>query len=52
LGAPMLAYAYAQGDRISFAVNGEEGPLGLKPSSLLGMPGGFGLQSIILQAMR
>jgi hypothetical protein len=52
LGAPMLAYAYAQGDRISFAVNGEEGPLGLKPSSLLGMPGGFGLQSIIQQAMR
>jgi FecR protein/Protein of unknown function (DUF3352)/Putative zinc-finger len=52
LGAPMLAYAYAQGDRISFAVNGEEGPLGLKPSSLLGMPGGFGLDSIIKQSMR
>jgi hypothetical protein len=52
LGGPMLAYAYAQGDRISFAVNGEEGPLGLKPSSLLGMPGGFGLDSIIKQSMR
>ncbi|HWN99885.1 MAG TPA: hypothetical protein VNS63_11515, partial [Blastocatellia bacterium] len=52
LGSPMLAYAYAQGDRISFAVNGEEGPLGLKPSSLLGMPGGFGLDSIIKQSMR
>jgi hypothetical protein len=52
LSGPMLAYAYAQGDRISFAVNGEEGPLGLKPSSLLGMPGGFGLDSIIKQSMR
>jgi hypothetical protein len=52
LSGPMLAYAYAQGDRISFAVNGEEGPLGLKPSSLLGMPGGFGIDSIIKQSMR
>ena len=52
LSGPMLAYAYAQGDRISFAINGEEGPLGLKPSSLLGMPGGFGIDSIIKQSMR
>ena len=43
----MLAYAYAQGDHISFALNGEEGPIGLKPSSLIGMPGSFGLRNII-----
>jgi hypothetical protein len=52
LGGPMLAYAYAQGDRISFALNGEEGPIGLKPSNLIGMPGSFGLSSIIQQSVR
>jgi hypothetical protein len=50
--APVLAYAYAQNDRIIFAANGEDGPLGLKPSSLLGMPGSFGLQHILGEAMR
>jgi hypothetical protein len=45
--APVLAYAYASGDRITFALNGEKGPVGLNPSDLLGVPGSFGLSSII-----
>ena len=49
--APVLAYAYAYGDRITFAVNGEKGPVGLNPSDFLSIPGGFGLQSIIGGAM-
>ncbi len=52
LGGPVLAYAYAQGDQISFAINGEEGPIGLKPSSLIGMPGSFGLRNIIQHSVR
>lgn len=52
VGGPVLAYAYAQGDRISFALNGEEGPIGLKPSSLIGMPGSFGLRNIIEHSVR
>jgi hypothetical protein len=51
-GGPMLAYAYAQGDHISFALNGEEGPIGLKPSNLIGMPGSFGLSNIIQHSVR
>jgi hypothetical protein len=52
VGGPVLAYAYAQGDHISFALNGEEGPIGLKPSSLIGMPGSFGLRNIVQHAVR
>ncbi|MEK6285100.1 MAG: FecR domain-containing protein [Acidobacteriota bacterium] len=52
VGGPVLAYAYAQGDHISFALNGEEGPIGLKPSNLIGMPGSFGLSSIIQHSVR
>ena len=51
-GGPVLAYAYAQGDHISFALNGEEGPIGLKPSNLIGMPGSFGLSNIIQHSVR
>lgn len=51
VGGPTLAYAYAQGDHISFALNGEEGPIGLKPSSLIGMPGSFGLRNIVEHAV-
>ncbi len=51
VGGPVLAYAYAQGDHISFALNGEEGPIGLKPSSLIGMPGSFGLRNIVQHAV-
>jgi hypothetical protein len=52
VGGPVLAYAYAQGDHISFALNGEEGPIGLKPSNLIGMPGSFGLSNIIQHSVR
>lgn len=52
IGGPVLAYAYAQGDHISFALNGEEGPIGLKPSNLIGMPGSFGLRNIIQHSVR
>jgi hypothetical protein len=47
VNGPVLAYAYAQNDQISFALNGEQGPIGLKPSSLIGMPGSFGLRNVI-----
>jgi hypothetical protein len=49
--APVLAYAYAQDDRIIFSINGEDGPIGLKPSNLMGLPGSFGLQHIFGEAM-
>ena len=52
IGGPVLAYAYAQNDHISFALNGEEGPIGLKPSNLIGMPGSFGLSNIIQHSVR
>jgi len=52
VGGPVLAYAYAQGDHISFALNGEEGPIGLKPSNLISMPGSFGLPNIIAHSVR
>ena len=52
MSGPVLAYAYAQGDQISFALNGEDGPVGLKPSSLIGMPGSFGMRNIIEHSMR
>jgi len=45
--APVLAYAYAYGDRITFALNGEKGPVGFNPSDLMGMPNSFGLSSLI-----
>jgi hypothetical protein len=49
---PVLAYAYARGDHILFSVNGENGPLGLSPSTVLGMPGVFGLHHVLDEAMR
>ncbi|HZM89743.1 MAG TPA: FecR domain-containing protein [Blastocatellia bacterium] len=52
VSGPVLAYAYAQGDHISFALNGEEGPIGLKPSNLIGMPGSFGMSNIIQHSVR
>jgi len=48
----VLAYAYAQGDHISFALNGEEGPIGLKPSKLDRHAGSFGLSNIIQHSVR
>lgn len=49
--APTLAYAYAQGDRITLAANTEGGPFGLGPASILGLPNGFAMQNILTQAM-
>jgi hypothetical protein len=44
---PTLAYAYAQGDSITFAANTEGGPFGLSPATILGMPNALEMQSII-----
>ena len=49
--APTLAYAYAQGDSITFAANTEGGPFGLGPATLLGMPNSLEMQSIIQRGM-
>ncbi|HEY0171871.1 MAG TPA: FecR family protein [Pyrinomonadaceae bacterium] len=48
---PTLAYAYAQGDRITLAANTEGGPFGLSPDSLLGLPNAFAMQNILMNAM-
>lgn len=49
---PTLAYAYAQGDSISFAANTEGGPFGLSPASLLGVPNALEMQHILQQGMK
>ncbi len=38
-----LAYVYSFGDRMVLSLNTEDGPVGLTPSSLLGLDGGIGL---------
>ena len=48
---PTLAYAYAQGDSITFAANTEGGPFGLSPATLLGMPNALEIQHILRQGM-
>jgi FecR protein/Protein of unknown function (DUF3352)/Putative zinc-finger len=48
---PTLAYAYAQGDTITFAANTDGGPFGLSPATLLGMPNALEMQSIIQHGM-
>ncbi len=48
---PTLVYAYAQGDRITFAANTEGGAFGLSPASLLGLPNSFEMQHILSNAM-
>jgi hypothetical protein len=48
---PTLAYAYAEGDRITLAANTEGGPFGLSPASLIGMPNSFEMQHILMNAM-
>lgn len=50
--APTLVYAYAQGDRITFAANTVGGPFGIGPATLLGMPTGFQMNNIIEDSMR
>ena len=42
-----LAYVYALNDRMIMSVNSEDGPVGLSPSDLLGLPGSSGLGHII-----
>lgn len=49
---PTLAYAYAQGDSITFAANTEGGPFGLGPGTILGMPNALEMQSIINRGMK
>jgi hypothetical protein len=49
--APTLAYAYAQGDSITFMANSEGGPFGIGPATLLGMPNALEMQSIIGRGM-
>ncbi len=45
-----LAYVYALGDRMILSVNSENGPIGLTPSDLLGLPGSTGMGSIFRHA--
>jgi len=49
---PTLAYAYAQGDSITFNANTEGGPFGLSPATILGMPNALEMQSIIQHGMK
>jgi hypothetical protein len=48
---PTLAYAYAQGDSITFMANTEGGPFGIGPATLLGMPNALEMQHIIQNGM-
>lgn len=50
--APTLAYAYAQGDSITFAANTEGGPFGLSPATLFGMPSSFEIQHVLQQGLK
>ena len=49
---PTLAYAYAQGDRISFATNGDSNPFNLSPANLLGIPNAFNLQKMVKKSVK
>src|SRR3954453_12239400 len=49
---PTLAYAYAQGDSITFAANTEGGPFGFSPATLLGMPNALQMQHVLMQGMK
>jgi ferric-dicitrate binding protein FerR (iron transport regulator) len=46
-GKAGLAYVYALNDRMVMSINSEDGPVGLSPSDLLGLPGGSGLGHFI-----
>src|SRR5262249_5153655 len=46
-GKAGLAYVYALNDRMIMSVNSEDGPVGLSPSDLLGLPGTPGIGHII-----
>jgi hypothetical protein len=49
---PTLAYAYAQGDTITFTANTEGGPFGLSPATIFGMPNSLEMQNIIQRGMK
>jgi ferric-dicitrate binding protein FerR (iron transport regulator) len=49
---PTLAYAYAQGDSITFAANSEGGPFGLSPATILGVPNALEIQHVLQQGMK
>jgi ferric-dicitrate binding protein FerR (iron transport regulator) len=49
---PTLAYAYAQGDSITFAANTEGGPFGLSPATILGVPHALEIQHVLQQGMK
>lgn len=48
---PTLAYAYAEGSRITIAANTEGGAFGLSPATLIGLPNSFEMQHILMNAM-
>lgn len=47
LDKPLLAYAYALGDRFTLSANTEDGAVALRPSMLAGLPGPFGVKDLI-----
>ncbi len=47
LDKPLLAYAYSLGDRLTMSASTEDGPIGLTPSMLVGLPGPFGIHNLI-----
>jgi hypothetical protein len=47
---PAIAYAYAEGDHITFSTGGNGGLFGLGADTFLGAPGPFELQSIVSMA--
>ncbi len=49
---PTLAYAYAQGDSITFAANTEGGPFGLSPATLMGAPNSLEIHSILQNGLK
>lgn len=49
---PTLAYAYAQGDRISFVANGDLNPFNLSPASLLGLPNALNIQKTVTKTAK
>jgi ferric-dicitrate binding protein FerR (iron transport regulator) len=51
-GKAGLAYVYALNDRMIMSVNSEDGPIGLNPSDLLGLPGTSGFGHIVEMATR
>ncbi|MEP7273228.1 MAG: FecR family protein [Acidobacteriota bacterium] len=47
LTKPTLAYVYSQGGQLTLSANTEDGPIGLTPSMLLGLPMGSGLEGML-----